>query len=446
MNQIAIGDALAGWLVLSGESVAPPFKQAAMSPVLSPEPIVDDALSLSLEGTPEELSNGLAALEKVKQRAVLYSQGGYPAPPCLRCQPFSGGEFFFAPLTDLNFAFNPAGYDTHQTGSLLVTLHIKRSNHFDSSQVELPLTNRNGAKVTGGIALINYTDSHAGHDSSVLIDPEDFDSTLPAPLRLELENTYASGVLQDIFVGLYHHPSNDADDSFFLQSTDFIGGSLLYAASAINDYYCHLSWPAPDWTCLGGWTLDNDQVNLLAGRVYRPVLHFFNAHAYDDLLLKLKLQRGASILYEGDAVYSDLAYQYLLFPPIRIPPHRILWEDLPHHIDLMLYGQHESAGSYQIDIDQVHLLPLDASATFLGFYPMEQDDVLVDDSFRGLHNVQYSAVGSETVAHLRQGGPLILHPEEYNRLFFVLANGANQVWPMRTAKLRAYYRKRVRIL
>jgi hypothetical protein len=91
-------------------------------------------------------------------------------------------------------------------------------------------------------------------------------------------------------------------------------------------------------------------------------------------------------------------------------------------------------------------LPLDGSASFLGFYDMLQDDVLIDDSFRGLHNVQYATLGSEAVGHLRQGGPLLLYPGEYNRLFFVLANEDHQVDILRTARLRAYYRRRVRIL
>jgi len=439
MNQIAIGDSASGWLVLSGQSITPPFKRASFSPVLSSDSFVADQIMLSLEGSPDQISASLAVLEKVQQRSLA-------CPQYLRFQPVSGGDFFYAPLSDLHFDFNPRAYITHHTGSLLLTLHFTRPNWFDSDPIELPLTNRNGIRVTGGITIFNHTDAHAGHDSSVLIDPQDIDSALPAPLRFELENTYASGSLKDIFVGLYHHPSNDEDDIFFLQSTDLIGGDLLYSANAINDYFCRLSWSSSDWAALGSWTLDNEHVSLLAGCAYRPLLHFFNDHDYHDLLLKIKLQRGDSVLWEGEAVFSDPAYQYLLFPPVRIPPHQLLGEALPHHIDLVLYGQHESSGTYEIDVDQLFLLPLDGSASFLGFYNMDQEDVLVDDSFRGLHNVRFSSVGSETVSHLRQGGPLLLSPGEYNRLFFSLANGFNLIWIMRTAKLKAYYRKRIRLL
>jgi hypothetical protein len=445
MTQIALGDASAGWLVLSGSSADSPFKRASFSPRYSSDKVVEDEIALSLEGTPDQISEGLAALEKIQQRAAHYSQGRYASPQVLRFQPAVGSECFLAPLVDLHFAFNTDGYSTHQTGSLQVTLYFKHPNHFDSEQIELPLTNRSGTGITGGITIVNHTDCHAGHDSSILIVPEDIDSALPAPLRFELENTAASGILKDVLVGHYHHPIHAEAGIFFLQMPDFTGGSLLHTMDAINEYFCRLVWSATNWTDLGCWTLNNAQVSQLSGCACRPILHFFNSHLYDDLFLKIKLQKGSCILWEGDAVYADPSYQYVLFPPIRIPPHRLLGEEIPHHIDITIYGQHKSSASYTIDIDQLHLMPLDTSASFLGFYDMHQDDVLIDDSFRGLHNVRYATLGSETAAHLRQGGPLLIYPGEYNRLFFVLADESNQMDILRTARVRAYYRKRVRI-
>jgi hypothetical protein len=446
MNQITIGDTSAGWLVLSGQSVAPPFKRAIFSPMFSEADTVEDVLELSLEGTPDLISEGLAALEKARQRAAAYDRAAYPMPQCLRFQPVKDGECFYTPISNLHFEFNPEGYDTHQTGSLRVVMRFTRPNHFDADQVELPLSNRNGSGVTGGLGIRNHTDNHAGHDSSVLIDPADFESVLPAPIRLELENTFGAGILKDVLVGVYHHPANDEEDIFFLHATDLLGGTQYYSTSAINDYYRTLSWSSTGWTGLGIWTLASMDVQLFAGKAYRPILYFFNAHAYDDLYLKIQLQKGDNILWAGDAVFADPSHRYLLFPPLRIPPHQILGEELPHHVDLVIYGQHEASGTYTIDIDQLFLLPLDASASFLGFNDMYQDDILIDDSFRRLHNVHYTSNGAETVAHLRQGGPLLITPGEYNRIFFFMVNGNDIADIFRSATVRAYYRKRIRLL
>jgi len=408
--------------------------------------VVDDILKLSLEGTSDLISDALAALEKVRQRAAAYGQAAYPMPQYLRFQPVDEGEYFYTPISDLHIEFNPEGFTTHQTGSLRILLHFTRPNYFDAEQVELPLTNRNGTGVTGGITIRNHTDYHAGHDSSVLIDPDDWESALPASIRFVLENSYASGILKDVLVGVYHHPTNDEDEIFFLNAPDLLGGTQTYSASAINDYYHTLAWSAVDWTALGAWTLASMDVRLYAGKAYRPILHFFNAHAYDDLYLKVQLQKGTNILWSGDAVFADPSHRYLLFPPLRIPPVQLLGEDLPHHVDLVIYGQHEASGTYTISIDQLFLLPLDASASFLGFFDMNQDDILIDDSFRELHNVHYTTNGAETVAHLRQGGPLLIAPGEYNRVFFFMINGDNAADILRTASLKMYYRKRVRLL
>jgi hypothetical protein len=115
-------------------------------------------------------------------------------------------------------------------------------------------------------------------------------------------------------------------------------------------------------------------------------------------------------------------------------------------MDFVLYGCKSTAGAYTLDIDQVQFFPLDYAANFLGFFSMSQGDTLIEDSFRGLSNVRYSAAGSEMVAHIRQGGPLLARSGAYNRLFLLLGNTGNTVDIMRTATLRVYQRERRRIL
>ncbi len=445
MNQISVGDT-SSWTVIHGASVAAPFLRAAYAPSPCAGDLVEDQIDLFLEGTPSQLTTALSLLEKTISRSQLHAQGGYPYFQMLRFQPESDGTYYYCPINNPYLTFNASGYKTHHTGSLQVTLHFTRPNWFDSDPIELPLTNRNGEDVTGGIALFNHTDAHAGHDSSVLIKPDHIESALPAPLRFELENTHPTGEVQDIFTGLYHHPTNDEHDIFFCQSPEFMGGSLLYSPDAINEYYRRLIWSSTSWTDLGSWTLINTHVRLFSGRTFRPILHLYNSHLYNDLYLKIKLLKGSLVLWEGEAIYADPSYQYLIFPPVRIPPVSLLNENLPHHIDFAFFAQRHTSGTHQIDVDNLLLLPLDTSASFLGFFTLMEEAVLVDDSFFGKHNIRYPTLGSEAVGHLRQGGPLLLYPVEYNRLFFVQTNTSHQVDILRTSTLKAYYRKRVRLL
>jgi len=448
MNQIAIGDSVTygGWLVLHGQSIANPFKHAVYQPEFSIGLEVRETMLLSLEGTPAALAGGVAALETVIQRNDLYHQSGYPAPQCLRFQMAAGGEFYYAPIRDVALQPNPDSPNTRQTGSLLITLHFTRPNHYDSDPIELPLSGRAGQDVLGGFDLINHTDYHTGHGNSALIKPDDIDTDLPAPMRVELINTTATGVLHDLFVGLYHHPENDEEEAFFYYASDFNGGSLYSNPAAINTYYTRLTWSVTDWTALGSWLLQNETVRDLAGRSYRPILRFYNPHAYDDLLMKIKLQAGTNILWAGESVYVDQVFGYVLFPPVQIPPDRLLNEALPHHVDLFLYGQHDTASAYSIDFDCLLLLPLEPGANFIAFYDLFQNAKLIDDNFLKTQVTHFSGIGAETVSHIRQGGELLVWPGRFNRLIFVMMDATDQIDILRTAQIRIYYRKRRRVL
>ncbi|MBG0785562.1 MAG: hypothetical protein H0S79_10715 [Anaerolineaceae bacterium] len=448
MNQIALGDSSGGgsWLVLSGEGIAAPFKGVDYRPVFGTGETIEESLILILEGTPAELAGALRALEYVRLRQEHYTLSGYPERQCLRFQMEAGGAYYYAPLLELAVEVNPDAPETRLTGSLLVRLHFTRPNHFDSDPVELPLTGKAGEDVLGGLSLINHTDYHAGHGNSVLIKTGDIDSDLPAPLRIELTNTYADGVLHDLYLGIYHHPDVDDEDSLFYPASVFIGGYLYTNVNAINERYVRAAWADTDWAGLGHWLVQNAAVRDLAGLAYRPILHLYNLHSYSDLHLKIKLQAGSNILWEGEPVYADPDYGYVLFPAVQVPPSRLLNETLPHHIEITLYAQRDTAGTHTLDFDNLTLLPLDPGANFIAFYDLPQDAVLVDDGFMGVHNTQFSAIGSETVSHVRQGGKLLVRPGEHNRLVILMANGDDRMDIFRTARLRVFYRKRKAVL
>ncbi len=94
MNQIAVGDVSAGggWLVLSGEGIAAPFKGADYQQVFGAGDTVEETLLIRLEGTPVQLAAGLRALEQVRLRQENYTNSGYPDRQCLRFQMQAGGD------------------------------------------------------------------------------------------------------------------------------------------------------------------------------------------------------------------------------------------------------------------------------------------------------------------------------------------------------------------
>jgi len=445
MNQIAIGDP-AAWVVLDGQAVAAPFRRAAAFFAFRPDQIIKERLVIQLVGTPSQVSDALAVLEKVILRARAYDRGEYSSPQMLRFQPVSGGGYYYASVKDIYLEANPDGYLTHQTGSMSVIMHYARQNHFDGDQVELPLTGRGGVDILGGYGLFNHTDTDAAHGSTILIKAADAITDLPAPLRIELENDYSTGLLKDLYFGIYHHPTVTDEGVFFANTPVLTGGSAYSDLNAIQGSYRRKTWTASAWTTLFIYPIPLSEVDDLDGRTYRPLLHLFNAHAYTELQLRIRLLKGSYVLQSCEPVYADPNYRYVLFPPLQLPPNQLLRETLPHSVDIYIDGLKEDGTSATLEVDQLSFLPMDFAASFLGFYAMAEDDNLIDDNFRQLSNVRFSTAGSETIAHSRLGGQLMLYPRENTRLFVVMADATNTIDIMRTAKLRVYYRPRVRFV
>lgn len=448
MNQIAIGSYAAGgdWLILHGEGIAAPFKQADYQPLYETGEEVAETILLSLEDSPEALADGVAALETIRQRNLLYHQTGYPMPQCLRFQLVAGGEFYYCLLKSLEIEANLDYLQTKLLGSMLLTMHFVRANHYDADPVELPLTVGSALDVMGGVDLINHTDTHIAHCNSVLIKPEDFDTDLPASLRLELVNTTEEGVLRDVYVGVYHHPQTISEELLICFAGDFFGGAALTVSDAINGKFVRSTWSETEWKVLGGWTFDSDVVEKMAGMSFRPILRFYDAPAYEDLYLRLNIQSGFKVLWEGESVYVDPNYGYVLFPPLHMPPNKLMNEVPPHQVDLVVNGLHETDAAYTIDFDCLTLLPLEPGANLLAFFDLYEEASLIDDSFVDGYDAHYTSVGAELVAHIRQGAPLALYPGHYHRLIVLVTDGKNEMDIFRTTNLRLYYRPRKRIL
>ena len=224
------------------------------------------------------------------------------------------------------------------------------------------------------------------------------------------------------------------------------GGAQLYNVLAIGDYYRRLTWSATALSPILYYSISASDTNILDGRTYQPIIRLYNTHAYDDLYLQLRLKRGSDTLYTGDPIFANKDYKYIIFPPVEIPPNQLLRQTLPHFVECVFYARKISASGYTLDVDQVMLLPMDYAAYFLGFFPFRNNNILIDDNHRQQHNVQASHIGSETVSHIRQGGPLLLMPNANTRLFFNLTKVTEELDMMRTATVKVFYRPRKRLL
>lgn len=445
MNQISIGDS-SSWINIDGLSVAAPYRRAAPFFNYSSDPFVKEKIEITLFGTSSQINDALISLSKIAVRAIAFERGEYAHCQYIRYQPYGGGSYYYTKISEINLVQNPTGYRDHTKGSLLVELQYTRPNYFDGTQFQVPLTGRAGSEITGGIQIVNHTDADALDGNTLLINPGDVSSFLPAPLRLEIQNNTPMAAWYRILVGVYHHPTYNSEGIFFFYPASMIGGTLSNNPTMISGQLRSLSFTSSTFTTFLTCSIPSANIINLDGRSYRPVLNLTSGHAYSDLHMRLKIRYSTFALHYTEAVYCDPNYDYVIFPPIQLPPNQLLHESSPQWIEIDVQGLREGGVIANLYTDCMMLLPVDYSMTFNQFIPLTGvSDTLIYDEHLGLSNVRYSGF-YECVSHIRQGGPLLLYPGDYTRLFFNFYNASNVLTITDTAIIKAYYRPRTKLL
>jgi len=446
MFEIAIGDPHAGYTVLQGP-VSPPVVKSTAFFAATSGLFVTEHLEIQLKGTSAQISTFLSVLETVITRATLYDAFTYASPQYLRFQQSAGGPYYLTPISQAFLESNPAGYLHQQSGSRLVILHYTRPNYFDGPKTELPLTGRAGTNITGGYPLLNHTDSGVGHGSTVVIDPGNIVSALPAPLRFELTfSTPAPALNKDLFAGLFSHPASYSDVPFFVYYMALNGGAATPHAAAIQGYYKTFSWTSSSWSPITYYAISPADMVYFQGGSFRPIFHLFVPHAYTDLYFRVQVERPNEVLFVSEPVRSPPGFGYLMLPPINLPPNFLLGEVSPSSFRISLYGFRESGALTSIATDCLTIFPLGSAASFYGLYNLPVAYTLVDDSHRSRFNIRTTAGSGESVSHARVGGPLMLMPAHYNRIFFYGTNESNLMPIDFNYILKAFYYPRVRLI
>ncbi len=447
MNQIAIGDPIKGFIVLDGQSVAIPNFKATLALAYSSDPYLKESIAIEYRGSPAQIQDALSKLEVIIQRAVLYDHVSYASPQYLRFQLAAGGPYYYTPISNLYLSANPAGYRKQQIGSLVVYLFYTRPNYFDGPQQQLTLSGRAGTHFPGWYPLRNHTGPSAGAGSTVLIDKTHITTVLPAPVRFEyVFDSAGAARLKDLYVGIFHHPAYDGDLPFFAYHNSLSGGSQHANASAINGHYRSVTWSSGGWFDFTKYLIDTTFIAFFDGRSFRPVLRLFATHAYTDLYFRVQVERYGDVLYISEPIYSPPNTGYIILPPIDLPPNYLLREKSPARVQIALYARRISGASTTIQFDCLTVFPLAYAATFHGFFNLQYDQTLIDDSHRQRHNAHLVINNQETVAHSRIGGDLLLFPNEHSRIFFYCTNHEDQMPPTYQAALKVYYRPRLRLL
>ncbi len=448
MIYLAIGDLRTNpdyaWLHLQGQPLMSGLLGCSYEPQASSEAVVEEALTLSLNGSQAEMGAVLRKLEEFVYLANRFTGEGVGNPRYLRLKYAGESLNSYARILHARLEMTANSLAYHDQGSLGVRLVFSRPNYFDSDEIPLPLSNGNGANLTSGLTLLNHDDSGSGHDNFFYVSALNLENQLPAPLRIELTNTTAAGALGDCLVGSQQFDATSGSPQLTDEAESGTGGSTVSDGSCSGGSFQRLVWSNSSWISLLSWSLPASTVSACQGRAYRPILRLANVHAYSDLQLRLVVSVGGVSLCEGAPTQAEPSQGYCILPPLRLPSAvlaRVLYAR-PHTLSLQAYKPNGS--SYTLDLDYLLLLPLDSCSHYQAILPLAQNDKLVDDAFSGL---TYAVQSNQELAthvplqashHLAQG---------YGAYFYIFQADSSQLAPIeRSLSVKAWYRQRKRIL
>jgi hypothetical protein len=335
----------------------------------------------------------------------------------------------------------------HKNPRVRVRIVWKRKPWWDLEEVELPLTNRNGTAVTGGLAIGNHHDGTT--DNFVTIADTAVEGGFPAAMRLQFKNTTAgTNRANRLYVGCMNR-SNVFDFAHIIQGQSSALGSSVSDAGASGGAYRTQSWSGTSETILFRWEIPQATLNVASGRYYRILLWLFSALAgsVTDLEVQWRLRLGAaSILSQTEWEPLPTGRKLVESASIQLPP-RPLGDGLEgmnyYPLDLLLVARRLGGASTTLDVDFLQITPLDGYRSYrsLGFQ-IDTDVVLVDDGVANhLYTIDWSTSGA--VSNYVANGPHIrLYPNHTNRLYF-LVSGTTGDSISRTAEVQIYYRPRV---
>ncbi|NLN69327.1 MAG: hypothetical protein GX142_00860 [Chloroflexi bacterium] len=151
-------------------------------------------------------------------------------------------------------------------------------------------------------------------------------------------------------------------------------------------------------------------------------------------------------LVTTDPIHAPPGCGYVILPPVELPPNILLNEVAPPTLGFKIYALRESGASTTIETDCITLFPASSFVSFLGYFFIGKDMILIDDSSRLRHNFRTTAAAGESIAHARIGPPLLIPPQHNARLFTYVSGNLNVIYPGYIANLQVFYYPRHRLL
>lgn len=319
---------------------------------------------------------------------------------------------------------------------------------WSGSLIQVPLANTvHTSKSTTALEIQNAYG--LGNDNTIFIEGEDIQGDLPAPIKLQLKNTCGQ-VITQYWIGLN---VNSTPQSFYSCIEAETATACIPDAhpSASFGNTTQISVANTTDTTMLTWDLTSAVVTQMNGNQFHVLIRSYFGNPISNNVyyrFKIKDSSGLSTFWTGEQVFfptaglSNLTHDYGV---IRMPPWRVDRNIVePSAIQLILSAAQITAGAaIPIDIDALYFFPVDGfrnvifTASAGGSLP--DDGTLIDDC---IENFSYIIPAGTTsigaVAIL--GNPIMLHPNQDNRLVVLSTTPGGNDDADNTSEIKIWYR------
>lgn len=433
-------------LLLNSESATPPFAGLDYFPgcgraftLPDGREGIEEELILNLRGEPAEIQAALARVQR------MLGEAGHPpgSPPPAAWYLFVQRAGETAPWEsrilggrlELDLpGSNPAWQRPRQSQGVKLTVQREHAWEY-SDPLEVPLSNRNGVRQVGGLLVHNHQDATAGHDNFVEVLAEDAPGDLPARLWMQLKHNQKSGAsLGSVYI---HQLVENMSASLpnVLEGEAAAPGStvsrtLLASAACSAGAAARLTWPATSSeTEVARWSLGSSFLAWAANKPWRPVLRFASAPAFTDLWLAWQVVSGGQLLWSSPPRLLTPGQALVDLPGLCLPPPPavgLLEQAIVGGLDLLLTARKAAPGECTLELDAIHLLPLDGWRRLLSARPLSFGQWLVDDGWEGATYGLQPPI-ERIPGYTGLGERLRLHPGRLQRFYFLNFQGAESL-------------------
>jgi hypothetical protein len=330
-----------------------------------------------------------------------------------------------------------------------ISIVFTRKNFWEGAEAQIALSNGNGTNNTAGLTVYNCNDgvgtSPNKRNNYVQIAAGVISGDMPAPVRLEITNTYNSAA-QLYTVWLSHNVESDPANfqNIIEAEAAAAGGTDTTNSSFSGGKYRTFTWSGDNQALIGRWVLDTAYLNKTKSSWFKILAAFTGSPSSGTRLqCKLRFPSDSALteISSSQEVVLSTSYRIQDIGTLQLPPWLAGAGDQVA-IAFCLYARKSGGGS--LGIDYFQFSPIDSYRILQPRgYGAALNERIVDDGIAGLlYGDQWTSQPGKIGIYTGQGKPVLLKPAKIQRIYFLMRSNTDGIPIDRTISVKAYYRPR----